>query len=107
MVIERFGVYLAPFDPTIGAEIAKTRPCLVISPEEMHRAVRTVIVAPMTSTRRRFPFRVDCAFQGREGQIALDQIRAFDRTRFIRRLGRLDEATAQRVIRTLFAMFEL
>ena len=105
MVIERFGVYLAPFDPTVGSEMGKTRPCLVISPDEMHRTVRTVIVAPMTSTRKRFPSRVDCFFVGRAGQIALDQIRAFDRMRFLRRLGRLDRETAARVTRTLTEMF--
>ena len=105
MVIERFGVYLAPFDPVVGVEMGKTRPCLVISPDEMHRTVRTVIVAPMTSTRKRFPYRVNCMFDGREGQIALDQMRAFDRVRLIRRLGRLDHATAIRVTQTLAALF--
>lgn len=105
MVVERFGVYLAPFDPAVGTEMKKTRPCLVISPDEMHQTVRTVIVAPMTGTRKRFPYRVDCIFDGRGGQIALDQIRSFDRARFIRRLGTLDAPTAARVTRTLQALF--
>lgn len=106
MVITRFGVYLAPFDPAVGAEIRKTRPCLVISRNEMNRTVRTVIVAPLTSTRKRFPFRVDCNFEGRDGQIALDQMRSFDQMRFIRRLGALDKTTAARVKRTLRFLFK-
>jgi len=105
VVIEQFGVYLAPFDPAVGAEIGKTRPCLIISPPELNRTVRTVIVAPMTGTRRRFPYRVDCVFDGRDGQIALDQMRSFDKIRFIRRLGRIDSATAARVSRTLKELF--
>jgi mRNA interferase MazF len=105
LVIERFAVYLAPFDPAVGAEIRKTRPCLVISPDEMNRLVRTVLVAPMTGRRRRFPFRVDCVFDGREGQIALDQMRAFDKVRLVRRLGTIDAATVAEVTRTLRELF--
>ena len=105
MVIERFGIYLATFDPTMGAEMGKTRPCVVICPDEMHRVVRTVLVAPLTSARKRYPTRVNCQFEGRDGQIALDQIRSFDRVRFIRKLGRLDHATASRVRKTLMDLF--
>jgi len=105
VVVERFDVYLAPFDPAVGVEISKTRPCLVISPDPVNRTVRTVVVAPMTGTRRAYPFRVDCTFDGRDGQIALDQMRAFDRARLIRRLGRIDDATARRVRQTLLAFF--
>ena len=105
MVIERFGIYLAPFDPSVGSEIRKTRPCVVISPDEMNRTVRTVIVAPLIGTRRRYPFRVDCTFAGKDGQVALDQVRSFDRQRFARRLGRLDGPTAAKVLRTLGTMF--
>ncbi|HZL35945.1 MAG TPA: type II toxin-antitoxin system PemK/MazF family toxin [Tepidisphaeraceae bacterium] len=105
MVIERFGVYLAALDPGVGAEMRKTRPCLVISPQEMHRTVRTVIIAPLTSTQKGFPFRVDCAFQGHKGEVALDQMRALDRSRFGRHLGQIDSATAAQVILTLKNMF--
>jgi mRNA interferase MazF len=105
VVIERFGVYLALFDPAVGAEIRKTRPCLVISPDAINRNVRTVIVAPMTGTRRGYPFRVDCVFDGRPGQIALDQLRSFDKQRFVRRLGTLDARTATQVLRTLRELF--
>ena len=105
MVIERFGVYLAPFDPAVGVEMRKTRPCLVISPDQMNRRVRTVIVAPMTGTQKRFPYRVDCVFDGRAGQIALDQMRSLDRTLFQRRLGTLDAATTALVLRTLKELF--
>jgi mRNA interferase MazF len=85
--------------------MGKTRPCVVLSPDEMNRTVRTVIVAPMTSTRKRFPFRVDCIFNAVEGQIALDQMRAFDRVRFIRKLGRLDARTIAAVRQTLADLF--
>jgi mRNA interferase MazF len=105
VVIERFGVYLAPFDPTVGAEMGKTRPCLVLSPDDLHQSVRTVIVAPLTSTRKKFPYRVNCTFQGHEGQIALDQMRSFDRLQFIRKLGRLDNATQKAVTEILVKMF--
>jgi mRNA interferase MazF len=105
VVIERFGVYLGSFDPTVGVEMGKTRPCLIVSPDVMHRAVRTVIVAPMTSTRKRYPYRVNCVFQGHEGQIALDQLRSFDRVRLMRKLGQLDAQTAQLVMNKLLALF--
>ena len=105
MVIERYGVYLAPFNPTFGVEMGKTRPCVVISPDELHKAVRTVIVAPLTGTRKRFPYRIDCVFDGKQGQIALDQMRSFDRLRFIRHLGQLDHVTADRMVRVLLELF--
>jgi mRNA interferase MazF len=105
MVIERFAIYLAPFDPTVGVEMGKVRPCVVISPDDMHQAVRTVIVAPLTSTRKRFPYRVDCTFDGTPGQIALDQMRSFDRIRFIKLLGKLDAFTSRKVVRMLHELF--
>ncbi len=107
MVIERFGVYLAPFDPTIGVEMGKTRPCVVLSPDEMNRTVRTIIVAPLTGVRKGFPYRVNCRFDGREGQVALDQMRCFDQVRFIRKLGRIDGSTQARLAETLAKMFKL
>lgn len=105
MVMERFGVYLVSLDPTVGTEMRKTRPCVVISPDELNQSLLTVIVAPLTTTIRRFPFRVNSRFSGKEGQIALDQMRAVDKRRLVKRLGKLDRHVAKQVIRTLREMF--
>lgn len=105
MVVIRFEVYLVNLDPTIGSEIQKTRPCLVISPNEMNRAIRTVIVAPMTTKGPAYPTRVACRFQGRDGQIVLDQIRAVDRVRLVKKLGRLDRKSAAKVLQKVQEMF--
>lgn len=105
MVTKRFDVYLINLDPTIGSEIQKTRPCLVISPDEMNRFIRTVIVAPMTSKGTPYPTRVACKFQGRHGQIVLDQIRTVDKTRLVRRLGKIDKQTQTEVVSILGEMF--
>ena len=103
--VARFEVYLVRLDPTLGSEIRKTRPCLVISPDEMNRHLRTVIVAPMTTQGRSYPSRVPVTFGGTSGQVVLDQIRTVDRTRLVRRLGVLDEQAAQRVLEVLAALF--
>jgi mRNA interferase MazF len=105
MVAQRFEVYLVNLDPTVGSEIQKTRPCLVISPDEMNRWIKTVIVAPMTTRGRSYPSRVDCEFQGKQGQIVLDQIRTVDKTRLVRKLGRIDKSTEMAVLATLADMF--
>jgi mRNA interferase MazF len=105
MVIERFDVYLVALDPTFGSEIQKTRPCVVISPDEMNRTIATVILAPMTTQGRRYPSRVACHFQGKDGQIILDQIRAVDKRRLLKRLGRVESIMHQEVLQTLAAMF--
>src|SRR5256714_10502895 len=105
MVGRRFEVYLVNLDPTIGSEIKKTRPCLVISPDEINRFIRTVIVAPMTTKGVAYPTRVGCKFQGKQGQIVLDQIRAVDKARLVRRLGRLDKQTQAAVLSVLGEMF--
>ena len=105
MVVRRFDVYLVNLDPTIGSEIRKTRPCLVISPDEMNRWIRTVIVAPMTTKGRDYPTRVACLFQGKEGQIVLDQIRTIDKSRLVRKLGRITEQEQQAVLQILAEMF--
>ena len=102
---KRFEVHLVELDPTEGSEIRKTRPCLIVSPDEMNRHLRTVIIAPMTSARRPYPTRVDCTFQKVHGQVALDQLRAVDRTRLIKRLGTIHAATKDRVIDILGQMF--
>ncbi len=105
MVVQRFDVFLVNLDPTVGSEIKKTRPCLVISPDEMNRWIRTVIVAPMTSKERLYPTRVVCQFQGKKGQVVLDQIRTVDKSRLARRLGQLDGLEQRNVLATLAEMF--
>ncbi|HRQ39325.1 MAG TPA: type II toxin-antitoxin system PemK/MazF family toxin [Chloroflexota bacterium] len=105
MVVQRFDVYLVNLDPTIGSEIQKTRPCLIISPDEMNRYIATVIIAPMTTKGRAYPTRVACTFQGKEGQIVLDQIRTIDQSRLIRKLGQLDKATQGEVLAILADIF--
>lgn len=103
--VQRFEVWLINLDPTQGSEINKTRPCVVLSPDEMNRYLRTVTIAALTSTRRDYPSRVDCTFQDKEGQVALDHIRSVDKTRLVRRLGILATATAQEVCERLQELF--
>ena len=105
MVVERFDVYLVNLDPTVGSEIKKTRPCLIISPDEMNRHIATVIVAPMTTKGHPYPTRVSCRFQGKEGQIVLDQIRTVDKSRLVRKLGRISKSTQADVLDTIAEMF--
>ncbi len=105
MAVSRFEVYLVSLDPTVGSEIRKTRPCLVVSPDEMNRHIRTVIVAPMTTQGRPYPTRVRCRFKGKSGQVVLDQLRALDTDRLVRKLGRLDRRTADNVLSVLAELF--
>ena len=105
MVIERFNIFLVRLDPTTGAETAKTRPCVVVSPDELNRAVSTVIIAPMTSVRRGWPTRIETTFQGKTGEIVLDQIRTVDKSRLVKRLGKLNAETADAVLDTLGELF--
>lgn len=105
IVVSRFEVYLIRLDPTEGHEIQKTRPCLVISPDELNRYLSTVIVAPMTTRERPYPTRVSVRLQRQTGQIVLDQIRTVDKIHLVRRLGRIDEATAQHVLTVLAQLF--
>ena len=104
-MVSRFDVYLVNLDPTVGKEIKKTRPCVIVSPDEMNRYVRTVIVAPMTTTRRSYPTRVSLRFQRKDGQVVLDQLRTVDKARLVRRLGRLDGRTQPKVLAGLAEMF--
>lgn len=103
--VSRSEVYLVALDPTLGSEIQKTRPCVVISPDELNRFLRTVIVAPMTSKGRLYPSRIPCRFDDRDGHVVLDQIRTVDSVRLVRKLGQLDPETMDRVLGTLSAMF--
>ncbi len=105
MVVKRFDVYLVNLDPTIGSEIQKTRPCVIISPDEMNRHIATVIVAPMTSKGRTYPSRVLCKFEDRDGQVVLDQIRTVDKVRLVKKLGKLDEQTQRMVFDVLYEIF--
>ena len=105
VVVKRFEVFLINLDPTVGSEIKKTRPCLIISPDEMNRYIRTVIVAPMTTAARDYPTRVRCEFQGKHGQIVLDQIRTIDKSRLIKKIGTVDPQIQSEVISTLQSMF--
>jgi mRNA interferase MazF len=105
VAIEREDVYLVNLDPTVGSEIKKTRPCVVISPDEMNRHLRTAIVAPLTSQGRLYPTRVPCVFDGKEGLVVLDQIRTVDVTRFVRKVGRIQPETMTAVLMALGRMF--
>ena len=105
MAIARSEIYLVNLDPMFGSEIKKTRPCLVISPDEMNRHLRTVIVAPLTSQGRLYPTRVPCTFDGRDGLVVLDQIRTVDTLRLVKRLGQMDPLTMTAVLSYLERMF--
>jgi mRNA interferase MazF len=105
MVINRFDLYLVNLDPTVGVEIKKTRPCVVVSPDEMNHEVRTAIIAPLTTKGKPFSTRVPCHFNGKDGHVVLDQIRSVDRVRLVKKLGRLDRATSAVVLDVLREMF--
>ncbi len=98
-------VWLIALDPTLGSEIQKTRPCVVVSPDEANEFLRTVIVAPMTTVERSWPTRVNLTFRRKRGQVALDQLRAVDRQRLVRRLGSVSAKTAESVSSVLVEMF--
>lgn len=104
-MVARFEVHLINLDPTVGHEIKKTRPCLVISPDEMNREIGTVIIAPMTTKGRAYPTRVAVRFQGKDGQIVLDQIRTVDNIRLVRRLGVISKSAQDAVLSVLAEMF--
>lgn len=105
MVIKRFDVYVVNLDPTVGAEMQKTRPGVVISPDEMNRHISTVIVAPLTSKGRAYPTRIVCQFEGRTGLVVLDQLRTLDKARLVKRSGRLTSAEQKAILAALAEMF--
>jgi mRNA interferase MazF len=105
MVVKRFEVHLVNLDPTIGSEIKKTRPCVVVSPDEMNRHISTVIVAPMTTKGKTYPTRVKCKFEGKTGQVVLDQLRTVDKKRLVKRLGQIGNKTTQEILEKLAEMF--
>jgi len=105
MVVQRFDVWLVSLDPTIGSEIRKTRPALIISPDEMNQHINTVIIAPMTTKGRVYPTRISSTFQGKSGQVVLDQIRTVDKRRLVKQLGAIDHNTADKVLALLGELF--
>ena len=105
VVAKRFDVFLVNLDPTVGREIQKTRPCVVISPDEMNRHIATVIIAPMTTKGKAYPTRVVCQFQGKDGQIVLDQIRTIDKSRLVKKLGQISQDEQRAVLNILAEMF--
>ena len=105
VVIRRFDVVLAELDPAIGSEVRKNRPCLVVSPDEMNKNLRTLIIVPLTTGGISYPSRIPCKFRGKSGQVMLDQIRTIDKSRVIRRLGAMSESTSRIVMNRLTEMF--
>jgi mRNA interferase MazF len=106
-LISRGGVHYVRLDPTHGSELRKTRPCVVISPDELNHHLRTVIVAPMTTSPRVYPWRVPCRFRGRKGLVALDQIRTVDAERLGKKLGELSAETMRKALSVLAEMFSV
>ena len=104
--IKRYEIYLVKLNPTVGSEIQKTRPCIVISPDEMN-VLKTVIVAPMTSKGFDFIFRPKIKFEKKDGLVLLDQIRAVDKTRLVKKLGSVDKSTSKEISKILITMFAL
>ncbi|MBX2892824.1 MAG: type II toxin-antitoxin system PemK/MazF family toxin [Saprospiraceae bacterium] len=106
MVAKRFEIWLVSLDPVQGSEIAKTRPCVIVSPDVLNRHLATVLAAPLTSTIKNYPSRLNCSFAGKNGQIALDQIRAVDTSRLVKNVGILDNTTSFQLCALLMEMFE-
>lgn len=104
-MVKRFDVFLVPLDPTRGAEMRKTRPCVVVSPDEMNRHLKTVIVAPLTKASKAYVFRPSTMFKRKSGSIDLDHLRAIDKSRLQRKIGRIDPATCTKIASTLVEMF--
>jgi mRNA interferase MazF len=105
VVFARFGVFLVRLDSTEGHEIKKTRPCVIISPDEMNQHINTVIIAPMTTKGRPYPTRIALTFKRKVGQIVLDRLRTVDTNRLVKRVGRIDEPIARSVLALLAEMF--
>ena len=105
LVIDRFDIFLVNLDPTKGHEIKKTRPCLIISPDEMNHYIGTVIIAPLATKGRSYPTRVPITFQRKKGHIVLDQIRTIDKSRLVKKIGRISKDTSQKVLEVLADMF--
>ena len=105
MVMTRGDIHLVRLDPTLGSEIKMTRPCVVVSPDELNAHLRTAIVAPMTTGGKAYPWRIRCRFQNRSGYVVLDQLRTVDQERLVKRLGALSPDTMANVLNGLQEMF--
>jgi mRNA interferase MazF len=103
--VKRFDVYLVGLDPARGLEMKKTRPCVIVSPDEINTRLNTVIVAPLATTDRPYPFRPRLIFKRKAGSIALDHLRAVDRSRLIRKVGRVEPSVARAIAETIVEMF--
>ena len=103
--VSRGDIFLVELNPTRGSEIRKTRPCVVVSPDELNAHLRTFIVSPLTTGGHPYPFRVNCRFEGKDGHVDADQLRTVDRDRLVKRLGRLSETTLNELLGVLQAMF--
>ena len=106
-MVARGDVWLVNLDPTVGSEIRKSRPCVVVSPPELHDHLKTIIVAPMTSQGLPAPFRVPLKFQGTSGLLVLDQIRSVDKVRLVKKLGTVQPATLKKTLQTLKEIYEV
>lgn len=105
MEVKRTEVWLVELNPTIGSEIIKSRPCIIISPDEANKYLNTVTIAPLTSTLRSYPSRVNCSFDGKKGQVAIDQLRAVDKERLKKKLGVMDKRTTEQIFNTIQEYF--
>jgi mRNA interferase MazF len=104
--INRFEVWNTQLNPTVGSEIRKIRPCVIVSPDEINKYLNTVTIAPLTSTQKKYPTRVFCTFQGKQGQVAIDQVRTIDKSRLISKLGELDQSTSKDICSVLVEYFK-
>ncbi len=106
MVVFKNEIWLTSLDPTIGREINKARPCVILSPDVINKYSATVTVAPLTSTLKKYPTRIDCNVNGKKGQIVIDQIRSIDKSRLIKKISRINEVTSDKVYKTIVAYFK-
>jgi len=106
MVMHRFDIWLINLNPATGKELRKTRPCMIISPDESNERLATIIAVPMTTVLRKYPTRINCNFQSKKGQLAFDQMRTFDKTRLVKHLGVMDTSTSKKACTLLKEMFE-
>jgi mRNA interferase MazF len=106
VVVKRFEVWLVGLNPTVGSEISKSRPCIVVSPDEANKYLHTVTIIPLTSSIRDYPTRVNCRFDGKSGQLAIDQMRSVDKIRLVKKLGTMDEETCKTLCSVLVEAFK-
>ena len=106
MVVFKNEIWLTSLDPTIGREINKARPCVILSPDDLNKYSATVTVAPLTSTLKKYPTRIDCNVNGKKGQIVIDQIRSIDKSRLIKKISSINEVTSEKIYKTIVAYFK-